>query len=68
MSDATHAHCIVCENLVEARPRWSTEQPPDCGRCGEFMVWVAVSECDLGRECEHDDHHFGHNVHVKEIE
>ncbi len=66
------ATCILCDALVE-QPEHELARPVDlgdCTRCGEIacVVPVWVSDCNLGRDCEHDDHHFGHTCHVKELD
>lgn len=57
--------CLFCESLVK-----NSVQDGDCS-CGEVtcMKRVEVTICpeDDKDACEHDDHHYGHHKHVKEL-
>lgn len=63
--------CIVCDALVKHEER-EIRKPVDlgdCTFCGEIacVVPVWVNECE-DLDCLHEDHHYGHQCHVKELD
>lgn len=35
--------------------------------CDGPTDFVRITDCALGSACEHDDHHYGHHVHIEEM-
>lgn len=66
---ATGAQCLMCEALVEFTARPARRDPGDCTSCGEVACVsdVLVTQCAKARECEHEDHYYGHGVHIVEL-
>ena len=66
------ATCLLCDALIKHEEREISKPVNlgDCTRCSEVacLVPVWVSPCDLGSDCEHDDHHHGHDCHTKELQ
>lgn len=64
--------CILCDALVEHEEQEVTRplSLEDCTVCGEIacMTPALITTCELGRDCEDEDHHYGHDCHVKELD